>query len=121
MRFQPALIGVLLVVTQLPHLLGLTLPHDADVLAVLDRVGGYVTRAKPFAVAVGVVSLALVLGLPRLSKRIPAPLVAIAVPALLVGLAHLDVPTIDAIPLRSRSSRCRGSLRAASRGSSATR
>ena len=95
-----AAIGVLLVVTQLPHLLGLTLPHDADVLAVLDRVGGYVTRAKPFAFAVGVVSLALVLGLPRLSKRIPAPLVAIAVPALLVGLAHLDVPTIDAIPLR---------------------
>jgi carbonic anhydrase len=95
-----AAIGVLLIVMQLPQLLGLTLPHEANVLAVLDRVGGYLPQAKPFAVGAAVISLALVVGLPRLSKRIPAPLVAVAVPALIVGLARLDVPTIDAIPWR---------------------
>lgn len=95
-----AAIGVLLIVTQLPHLLGLALPPDANVLAVFDRIGGDIPRAKPFAIGVAIAALALVLGLPRVSRRIPAPLVAIAVPALVVGLAHLDVPTIDAIPLR---------------------
>jgi len=95
-----AAIGVLLIVTQLPHLIGVELPPDAGVLAVLDRLGGHVPRAKPIAIGVAAFTLVTVVALPHLSKRIPATLIAVALPALVVGLARLDAPTIDAIPLR---------------------
>ena len=68
--------------------------------------------------------LLIVFGLPRLTKAVPAPLVAIVVLTLVTVLAGVDVPTVgdkgelpDSLPFpscrtcRSRSKRCRSSSR----------
>lgn len=93
-------IGVIVIVLQLPQLLGL--PAAVNPLQALKELPADVMKAVPAAVALGSATVALIYLLPylipRLTKVIPPPLLAlIGMTLVSVGLG-LDVPRIGEIP-----------------------
>jgi carbonic anhydrase len=91
-------IGAIILIGQLPRVLGLPPPDQSHVIDVITHIGELVHQAKPAAVLIALGTLALVIGLPRIHKRIPGALIGIAVPTALVAILGLEVETIGAIP-----------------------
>jgi len=95
--------GIALVIAtlQLPDFLGLTVTHMPEqYLSKLGALLAALPTMRPAELAVGTVTLAVLIVWPRWSRRIPAPLVAIIVGgAFAYGLAlagsNLEVPTIN--------------------------
>jgi len=88
-------IAVIIAVQQLRDLLGLRL--DRAPAELIERLGVYaahIDTVNPSAVAVSLVTLAILGFWPRVSRRIPAPFVALVVATALVHLAGLPVETI---------------------------
>ncbi len=90
--------GVLIAVNQLRDLLGLALPSSADMVETVRAMALNLDQVNPSSVAVGLLSIALIIGLRRFNKRIPGPLVAIVAAAALVALLRLDVAMVSALP-----------------------
>jgi sulfate permease, SulP family len=88
-----AAVGLLVFDSQLPRLLGL----PAEIRLVSDMTLGSFAGINLTVLAVGVVVILAMVLLPRVSKRIPAPLaaLAIAVVALLVGVSVPTVAPLD--------------------------
>lgn len=89
-----AAVGLLVFDAQIPRLLGLpaevrlaTDIRDTSMLAAID----------PATLAIGVLVVALFVGLPRVSRKIPAPLVAAASAVIVVLAFGLDVATAPPI------------------------
>lgn len=91
-------IGAIILIGQLPRALGLPPPAQSHVLDVLTHVGRLLHEARPASLALAVLTLAIVLGLPRVLPRLPAPLIAVIVPTVLCVALGLDVQTIGALP-----------------------
>lgn len=91
-------IGAIIIIGQLPRALGLTPPDQWHVLDVLTHIGEQIQNAKPVVAAIALSSAAICLGLPKLTTRIPAPLVAVVLPSLAVALFDLSAPVIGEIP-----------------------
>ena len=90
-------IAVTILVGQLKDFFGLTYPAGTVTIETMDKVSAVVKNfgtLNPAALGVGVLSLAILIFWPRVSKKIPASLIAVLVGALLVKLAHLPVNTI---------------------------
>ena len=90
-------IAVTILVGQLKDFFGLTYPAGTVTIETVDKVSAVVKNfgtLNPAALGVGVLSLAILILWPRISKKIPASLIAVLVGALLVKLAHLPVNTI---------------------------
>jgi sulfate permease, SulP family len=96
-------IATVIATLQLKDVFGLTMgpmpDHYTDKLAALWQ-ARHSARASELVVAVG--TLALLIGVPRLTKKIPAPLVAIGLSSALVALAGRLVPgfSVDTIGTR---------------------
>jgi len=90
--------GVLIAVNQLRDLLGLALPSTADLVETVRAMALNLDQVNLFSVAVGLLSIGLIIGLRRFNKRIPGPLVAIVVAAALAALLRLDVAMVSALP-----------------------
>lgn len=91
-------IGAIILIGQLPRVLGLPPPEQSHVFDVITHIGELFHQAKPISVALALATVALVFGLPRIHPRIPAPLFAVVVPTLAVVGLGLQVDTIGAIP-----------------------
>ncbi|HEU4404471.1 MAG TPA: bifunctional SulP family inorganic anion transporter/carbonic anhydrase [Polyangiaceae bacterium] len=91
-------IGAIILVGQLPRALGLPAPPTSHVFDVVAHIGDLLYQARPAALAVAASSLGSILVLERLSKRIPAHLLAVALPASAVALLGLGLETIGDIP-----------------------
>ncbi|MCC6877738.1 MAG: bifunctional SulP family inorganic anion transporter/carbonic anhydrase [Sandaracinaceae bacterium] len=89
-------LGALMLITHLPALIGAPLEPDSSALAVLDHFGAHVPSANVIALAIAGFSALCGLLLPRISRWIPGSLLGLVVPAALVGLLDLDVPTLEA-------------------------
>ncbi len=90
-------IGVIIITLQLPPLLGHVAP--SGILETVMALPGIVAGLDPGAAAVGALSLALVSLMPaRLTRILPAPLVALAVGTALVWNFMPDVPVLGTIP-----------------------
>jgi sulfate permease, SulP family len=88
-------IGTVIGVLQLKDLLGLAPASTPDHF--LERVWTYVQAsgtARSSELFVGLLTLAVLVLLPRFTKRIPAPLVALPLAAVVAWALHLDVATI---------------------------
>jgi len=92
-------IALTLVVGQLPSAFGLRSTDESHVLDVLIHFARYAAEARPDAIACAAFAvLAVTLG-PRWLPRAPWPLIAVAIPTLLVISGHLELPTtLDARP-----------------------
>lgn len=91
-------IGAIIFIGQLPRILGVGAPPQADVVNVLSHLATYIHEANTSILAVGIVAIVIMIGLPKLLPRMPAPLFAVFIPTILVLVLSLDVPTIGTIP-----------------------
>jgi carbonic anhydrase len=91
-------IGAIILVGQLPRALGLAPPPESHVVDVLTHIGQLFHQSDLVSVAVAATSLALCLVAPRVSKRIPGPLLAVVLPTAAVALFGLDLTRIGAVP-----------------------
>ncbi len=90
-------IAVTIVIGQIKDLLGLTYPAGTVTIDAIDKMTAVAQNIGTFnaqALIVGVVSLAILIAWPKVSKRIPGSLVAVIVGAAMVPLFGLDVNTI---------------------------
>ena len=101
-------IGVVIVLDQVPKLLGVHFPKGTflENLVALFR---SLPETSAVTLALGLVMLALLLGLKRFAPRLPAPLVTVAagIAAMaLLGLSAYGVETVGEIPRGLPASRC---------------
>ena len=90
-------IAVTIVIGQIKDLLGLTYPAGTITIDTIDKMTAVAQNIGTFnaqALIVGVVSLAILIAWPKVSKRIPGSLVAVIVSAAMIPLLGLDVNTI---------------------------
>jgi high affinity sulfate transporter 1 len=93
-------IGVVIVIDQLPKLLGLHI-HKGAFVHNLVAIAQALPQASPVTALVGVGTLALLVLLERRAPKLPAPLVAVACGIAGVALLHLDrlgLATVGAVP-----------------------
>lgn len=90
--------GAIILIGQLPRVLGLPPPEEAHVVSVVTHIGELLHQASGTAIAIALGTAAIVLGLPRLDRRLPAPLFGVAVPTLVVAALGVETATIGALP-----------------------
>lgn len=99
-------IAVTIVIGQIKDFLGLTFPEGTHAVETMEKLEAVVTSIftiNPLALAVGVVSLAVLIVWPYISKKIPGSLIAVVVGVLMVKLLNLNVNTIGDLYSISRS------------------
>lgn len=99
-------IAVTIAIGQLKDFLGLTFPegtHAVETMEKLEAVIHSVGTINPIALVVGLISLAVLIAWPYVSKKIPGSLIAVVVGVLVVKLPSLNVNTIGDLYSISRS------------------
>ncbi len=91
-------IGVIILIGQLPRALGLPAPPQSHVFEVIAHLGDYLGQTKPAAVTIAGATLALYYALRKISRRIPAHLVAVVVTTAAVAIFGVETETIGTIP-----------------------
>lgn len=91
-------IGAIILVGQLPRALGLPPPPQSRVLDVITHIADALHQTKWPAVMIAAITLGVIYGLPRITRRIPAQLAAVIVATVAVAALGLDVATIGQIP-----------------------
>ena len=88
-------IALLIASTQIKDFLGLTTPAvPSDFLSRLKLLIHYIATARPETIAVGLASLAIILCLPYLTRRIPGAIVALVLLTAASATFHLHLETI---------------------------
>lgn len=77
-------IAVVIGALQLKDVFGVTLPRTEGTFEYLGALWGARGHVNPYDTAIAAVTIGLLLGLPRVLKRVPAPLVALTLVSLLV-------------------------------------
>ncbi len=90
-------LAVTIVVGQLPKLCGFSTDADGFIDELRAFISGFDQR-NTTALLMGLGTLAVLLGLPRFTRRIPAVLVAVVGATLVTALFDLDVSTVGALP-----------------------
>jgi high affinity sulfate transporter 1 len=90
-------LAITIFVGQLPKLCGFSTDADGFVAEVEAFVDGFADRNQT-ALWLGLATLAVLLGLPRLTRTIPAVLVAVVGATLVTGLFTLDIATVGSLP-----------------------
>ncbi|MEI8257113.1 MAG: carbonic anhydrase, partial [Deltaproteobacteria bacterium] len=80
--------------------LGVTASSDTSASYMIDQVTARVGSARPAAVIIAASTCVAALLAMRFARRAPVTLVALAVAALVVRLAHLDIATLPDLPVR---------------------
>jgi sulfate permease, SulP family len=96
-------IGTVIGVMQLKDLLGLRPDTTPDHF--IERVGSYLQARQTVSMPelmIGALTLACLVALPRLSKRIPAPLIALPLAAVAAWTAHRYLPGFEVATIGSR-------------------
>jgi sulfate permease, SulP family len=81
-------IAVVIGALQLKDVFGVTLPRTEGTFEYLGALWGARGQINPYDLGIAVVTIGLLLGLPRVLKRVPAPLVALTVISVLVVLCE---------------------------------
>lgn len=88
-------IAVLIASTQIKDFLGITMPENpSEFFARMEAIARHLGTVKPESIAIGILTIAVVLLLPRWQKRIPGAIVALAAGTLAVVVFKLPVETI---------------------------
>jgi len=96
-------IATVIATLQLKDLLGLSLPrnpeHYVERVVVMFQARG---TASPWELLVGLLTLGVLVFLPRLTRRVPAPLVALPFAAIVAGVLHRLIPSFHVATIASR-------------------
>jgi len=88
-------IALLIASTQIKDFLGLTTPTvPGDFLGRMRVLTAHIASVHPATLLLGIVSLAIILIVPRLTKKIPGSIIALALGTVAVALLHLPAATI---------------------------
>lgn len=88
-------IAVIIASTQIKDFFGLSIEKvPAEFLEKLVSFGEHLGTLQPASLAVGLGTLAVIVLWPRVTKRVPGTLIAVAGATVLALVLHLDVPTI---------------------------
>ncbi|HEY7675654.1 MAG TPA: SulP family inorganic anion transporter [Candidatus Methylomirabilis sp.] len=89
-------IGIVIVLDQVPKLLGIHFPKGSFAHNLLAIVGGLPATSGP-TLAVGIVMVAMLVGIERFLPRAPAPLIAVAAGIAGVGLLGLQAHGVESV------------------------
>ncbi len=90
-------IAVTIVIGQIKDFLGLSYPAGTATIETLDKLKAIavnISSFNPYALLTGIISLAILIVWPKISKKIPGSLIAVIVGILLVKLTGIRVNTI---------------------------
>ncbi len=90
-------IAITIIIGQIKDFLGLTFAQGTNAVETTEKIGAIaesITTVNPFAIATGLVALAILILWPKLSKKIPGSLIAVIVLTVAVALIGLRVNTI---------------------------
>lgn len=90
-------IAVTIVIGQIKDFLGLTFApgtHAVEAVEKLEAIAQSMTTLNPWAILVGAVALAVLIAWPKISRKIPASLVAVLFVTVLVAVTKIEVNTI---------------------------
>ena len=90
-------LAITIVVGQLPKLCGFSTDADGFVDEVQEFVDGFDERNST-ALVLGLITLAVLLVLPRFTRAIPAVLVAVVGATVVTGVFDLDIATVGSLP-----------------------
>ncbi len=93
-------IAVTLVIGQLKDFLGLTYPDGTNAIETIDKLVLVFENIKTinlWSVLVGAIGLTVLIVWPKISKKIPASLIAVLIGALVVGVFSMSVNTIGTL------------------------
>jgi SulP family sulfate permease len=92
------MMGIAIVVglLQLKDVFGVTLPHTEGTFAYLGALWNARGQINPYDVGIAIVTIALLLALPKRLRRVPAPIVALAIISLVVVLCRYVWPGFHA-------------------------
>lgn len=91
-------IGAIILIGQLPRALGLPPPPQSHVIDVVTHIKDLLHDTRPAAVGITLLTLAVLYGLPRVTRRLPPHLVAVAVATVAVAVFGIEAQTIGEIP-----------------------
>lgn len=91
-------IGVVIIVGQLPRVLGLPPPDQAHVIDVVTHIGDLIEHADVGTAAIALVTLAIVLVSMRISPLVPSHLLAVVVATVMAVAMGLDIERVGALP-----------------------
>ncbi|MBE6814519.1 MAG: sodium-independent anion transporter, partial [Ruminococcaceae bacterium] len=88
-------IAVTILIGQIKDFLGLTFKNSpVETVEKIEEIAHSITTINPMAAVIGVISLAILIIMPKVIKKVPPSIFAILVSALLVHFLGLDVLTI---------------------------
>lgn len=90
-------VGVLIIISQLPHAFGVTAPDQAHLFEVFTHLAQYIHQTNHYSLLLVVLTIFIIRGLPRIFPKLPATLVAVII---MTGATHffgLSVPLIGEI------------------------
>ena len=90
-------LAITIIVSQLPKLCGFSTDADSFVSELREFVQGFDQRNST-ALAIGLLTLAVMLGLSRVTRKVPAVLVAVVGATIITAVFDLDVRTVGVLP-----------------------
>jgi high affinity sulfate transporter 1 len=94
-------LAIVIIIGQLPKLCGFSVDADGTIQEAQAFIAEVGEQLNPYSLALGLTALVVLLGLPRLTKRVPAVLVAVAgaaVATVALDLVAHGVATIGTLP-----------------------
>jgi len=82
--------GILIAINQLPHLMGLHLPHSSNLMETISRIFQHLNEVHLPSLALGLLVLVTVAALAKINRKLPGPFIAMILAGALVGIFHLD-------------------------------
>lgn len=89
-------IGSIIVIVELAPLFGVS--GSGNVLVSLQKLFDIIPNLNTQALVISVLTVAMIYGLPKISRRLPASLIALISMTLLSNMLHFKLPTIGEIP-----------------------
>jgi len=99
-------IALTIVIGQIKDFLGLTYPEGTHAIETMEKLSAVIASIGTVnwqALLVGGIGMAILILWPKISKKVPASLIAVVAGVLLVKLFHMDVNTIGDLYTISRS------------------
>jgi carbonic anhydrase len=91
-------IGAIILIGQLPRVLGLAPPDQAHVFYVISHIATYLHETQWAAVLIAGLTLTINMGLPKIFPKLPAPLCAVGISTLVTHLFSFQIGLIGTIP-----------------------
>ena len=92
-------IGFIIFIGQLPKALQLPIPKHDNILYIIEHIGYYIVHMNPMAFIFAIITLLILKITPRYFPKFPTPLIAVAVPTLIMIIFNIhNIEQVGMIP-----------------------